>query len=131
MRHPFQVAKEIADLIKNDPAAARLVKDYMSKEELLNALELYPTDEELLNWLKKVPVETAELKDDRKRLLSACNDYEKAARQLERENNAMREALIKISKGIHENAFGEFLMRGEEMMITASAALDAARKEQP
>lgn len=52
MRHPFQVAKEIADLIKNDPVAARQVKDYMSKDELLNALELYPTDEELLDRLE-------------------------------------------------------------------------------
>jgi predicted house-cleaning noncanonical NTP pyrophosphatase (MazG superfamily) len=74
MRHPFQVAKEIADLIKNDPAAARQVKDYIDPAELLLLLDLTKLSEDAAEELEEQVCE--DLED---RILEVIRQYRRGA----------------------------------------------------
>lgn len=53
MFHPSLIAKDIADAIKSDRVAASQVLEYISRQELVEALGLEPSNEDLFEMVEE------------------------------------------------------------------------------
>ena len=53
MFHPSLIAKDIADAIKSDRVAALQVLEYISRQELIEALGLEPSNEQLFEMVEE------------------------------------------------------------------------------